>query len=63
MIVHTIAEFAQSYIAQARSSGRSSPSFFSQSFMVRDDSSRRIGSFPGKIPIPRSASSAERRGE
>ena len=35
MIVHTIAEFAQSYIAQARSSGRSSPSFFSHSFMVR----------------------------
>ena len=30
MIVHTIAEFAQSYIAQARSSGRPRPSFSSQ---------------------------------
>ena len=63
MIVHTIAEFAQSYIAQARSSGRSSPSFFSQSVHGARDSSPRIGPLPGKIPIPRSASSAERRGE
>ena len=41
MIVHTIAEFAQSYIAQARSSGRSRPSFSSQAGDARRSAANR----------------------